>query len=114
MPRKQKVRRPGALTDLQPGRILTQIALLQIAYYASAAILLVFTALVAGRPVSVGLLFSWRKLRGDTTVGWMFGFVWMLNSLVTSVGYPIAICHVLTSSQCCSYLAPHRPIEACA
>jgi hypothetical protein len=85
MPRKQKVRRPGALTDLQPLRILTQIALLQIAYYVSAAILIVFTALVAGSPVNLDLLFSWHSLRGDTTVGWTLGLVWMLNGLFTLV-----------------------------
>jgi hypothetical protein len=83
MPRKQKVRRPGALTDLQPLRILTQIVLLQVAYYVSAAVLIVFTALVAGKPVRLDLLLSWRSLRGDTTVGWMLGLVWMLNSLFT-------------------------------
>lgn len=83
MPRKQRVRRPGALTDLQPLRILTQIVLLQIAFYVSAAVLIIFTALVAGSPVRLDLLFSWHSLRGDTTVGWTLGLVWMLNSLFT-------------------------------
>lgn len=83
MPRKQRVRRPGALTVLQPFRILTQIVLLQIAYYVSAAILIVFTALVAGSSVRLDLLLSWHSLRADTTVGWTLGLVWMLNSLFT-------------------------------
>jgi hypothetical protein len=82
MPRK-RLRRPGALADLQPLRIATQIVILQVAYYAGAAILVVFTALVAGKELSLDLLFSWRSLRGDTTVGWMLGLVWLLNSLVS-------------------------------
>ena len=43
------------------------------------------TALVAGRPVTLDLLLSWNSLRGDTTVGWTLGLVWMLNSLFTWV-----------------------------
>ena len=82
MPRKpNRPRRPGALTDLQPLRIFTQIVLLQVAYYVCAAVLIVFTALVAGKDLSLDLLLSWHSLRGDTTVGWMLGLVWMLNSL---------------------------------
>jgi len=55
---------------------------LQVAFYACAAILILFTALVAGKEVSLDLLLSWRSLRGDVTVGWMLGLVWMLNSLI--------------------------------
>ncbi|EOD48164.1 Integral membrane protein SYS1-related protein [Neofusicoccum parvum] len=82
MARRRRPPRPGALADVAPLRILTQIVLLQLAYYVSAAVLIVFTALVAGRDVSLDLLLSWRSLRGDVTVGWMLGLVWMLNSLV--------------------------------
>lgn len=82
MARRRRPPRPGALADVAPLRILTQIVLLQLAYYVSAAILIVFTALVAGRDVSLDLLLSWRSLRGDVTVGWMLGLVWMLNSLI--------------------------------
>lgn len=83
MPRRsRRPTRPGALADLSPVRILTQIVLLQLAYYACAAVLIVFTAIVAGKEVSVDLLFNWRSLRGDTTVGWTLGLVWVLNSLI--------------------------------
>lgn len=82
MARRRRPPRPGALADVAPLRILTQIVLLQLAYYLSAAVLIVFTALVAGRDVSLDLLLSWRSLRGDVTVGWMLGLVWMLNSLI--------------------------------
>ncbi|OAL46056.1 hypothetical protein IQ07DRAFT_590829 [Pyrenochaeta sp. DS3sAY3a] len=81
MPRRRRPPRPGALADLSPSRLLGQIILLQLAYYGCAAILIIFTALVAGKEISTDLLFSWRSLRGDTTVGWTLGLVWVLNSL---------------------------------
>jgi hypothetical protein len=81
MPRRRRPPRPGALADLSPTRIAAQIVLLQLAYYACAAVLIVFTALVFGKEISADLLFSWRSLRGDTTVGWTLGLVWVLNSL---------------------------------
>jgi protein SYS1 len=64
---------------------LKKIVLLQAAYYVSAIILIVFTVLVAGKPLSLDLLLSWRTIRGDTTVGWMLALVWLLNSLVRFV-----------------------------
>ncbi|KAF2827338.1 hypothetical protein CC86DRAFT_393494 [Ophiobolus disseminans] len=82
MARRRRPPRPGALADLSPTRILTQIVLLQLAYYACATVLIVFTAIVAGKEVSTDLLFNWRSLRGDTTVGWTLGLVWVLNSLI--------------------------------
>jgi len=82
MPRRRRPPRPGALADLAPRRILAQIVLLQLAYYATAAVLILFTALVAGKEVRLDLLLGWRSLRGDVTVGWMLGLVWMLNSLI--------------------------------
>ncbi|KAH9879986.1 hypothetical protein J1614_002011 [Plenodomus biglobosus] len=85
MARRRRPPRPGALADLSPTRILSQIALLQLAYYGCAAILIVFTALVAGKEINVDLLFSWRTLRGDTTVGWTLGLVWILNSLTCAI-----------------------------
>ncbi|KAF2201892.1 hypothetical protein GQ43DRAFT_370333 [Delitschia confertaspora ATCC 74209] len=85
MPRRRRPPRPGALADLSPTRILTQITLLQVLYYACAAILITFTALVAGKQVEVDLLLSWQSLRGDTTVGWTLGLVWLLNSLICVV-----------------------------
>ncbi|KAF2121721.1 integral membrane protein S linking to the trans Golgi network-domain-containing protein [Lophiotrema nucula] len=85
MPRRRRPPRPGALADLSPTRILSQIIVLQLAYYACAAILIIFTALVAGREIDTDLLLSWRSLRGDTTVGWTLGLVWVLNSLVAVV-----------------------------
>ncbi|KAF2752262.1 hypothetical protein M011DRAFT_463734 [Sporormia fimetaria CBS 119925] len=85
MPRRRRPPRPGALADLSPTRIFTQIVVLQLAYYACAAVLIVFTALVAGKEVSIDLLLSWHSLRGDTAVGWTLGLVWLLNSVTSAV-----------------------------
>jgi len=81
MPRKRRPPRPGALTDLAPLRIFTQIIILQLLYYVTAALLLLFTALVAGQPPQLDLLLSWRTIRGDTTFGWTLSLVWILDSV---------------------------------
>ncbi|KZZ90315.1 Integral membrane protein SYS1-related protein [Ascosphaera apis ARSEF 7405] len=73
--------RAGSLRDLAPLKIIKQMLLLQIAYYTCATLLFVFTTFVAGTSFSVDLLFSWRSIRGDTTMGWMYSFIWLLNDL---------------------------------
>lgn len=85
MPRRRRPPRPGALADLSPLRILTQIVVLQVSYYAAAAILILFTALVAGQKPSLDLLLDWHNLRGDVTTGWTLGLCWLLDGLITYV-----------------------------
>jgi hypothetical protein len=80
--RRRRPPRAGAITELPPLKILTQIFLLQIIWYFSATILILFSALVAGKKFSTDMILSWRTLRGDTTVGWTLGLCWMLNSFV--------------------------------
>lgn len=87
MVRRRRPPRPGALTELPPLKILTQIVLLQTIWYGAGTSLILFTALVAGKHFSLDLVLSWRSLRGDTTVGWMLGLVWLLNSFIGYV-YP--------------------------
>ncbi|KAI0127997.1 integral membrane protein [Xylariales sp. AK1849] len=76
MPRRRKPPRPGAIAELPPLRILGQMAALQGVYYATALILMLFMSLVAGTGFSLDLVFGWSALRGDTTQGWLVGFVW--------------------------------------
>ena len=83
MARRRRPPRPGALADLAPLRILTQIVALQFSYYSVALILIVFTTFVAGRHPNAGLLLDWHNLRGDVTTGWTLGLCWMLDSLIT-------------------------------
>lgn len=85
MARRRRPPRPGALADLSPTRIASQIVLLQLAYYACAGVLIVFTALVVGKEVSLDLLLNWETLRGDTTVGWTLGLVWLMCALTRYV-----------------------------
>jgi hypothetical protein len=85
MARKRRPPRPGALSDLAPLPILKKIVLLQIAYYVSVVVLIVFSLLVAGKPVNADLILNWRSLRSDTTVGWMLALVWLLTSLLRFV-----------------------------
>ena len=82
MPQRRRPPRAGALSDLPPLRILKQITLLQLAFYTCGTVLILFTALVAGKPFTADLVLSWRSLRGDTTVGWTLGLCWMLNSFL--------------------------------
>ncbi|KAJ0386218.1 hypothetical protein COL922a_004863 [Colletotrichum nupharicola] len=79
MPRRRKPPRPGALGELPPLRIASQIAALQGLYYAGALVLMLFTALVAGTRFSMELVFGWEAVRGDTTQGWLSAFVWVLD-----------------------------------
>jgi hypothetical protein len=90
--RPRRPPRPGALTELPPLKILTQIVLLQTIWYAVATSLILFTALVAGKHFSFDLVLSWRALRGDTTVGWMLSLVWLLNSFLGFVPFPTSFC----------------------
>ncbi|KAH8697039.1 integral membrane protein S linking to the trans Golgi network-domain-containing protein [Talaromyces proteolyticus] len=82
MPPRRRPPRPGALTELPPLLIVRKILLLQTIYYVCATALVLFTSLVAGTAFSLDLIFSWGSVRGDTTVGWMLGLVWMLNSFI--------------------------------
>jgi hypothetical protein len=99
MARRRRPPRPGALTELPPLKIFSQIVLLQAIWYIAATALILFTALVAGKSFSFDMVLSWRSLRGDTTVGWMLGLVWLLNSFI---GYaalsPSSLTRALTVS----------------
>ncbi|KAL2186196.1 hypothetical protein L209DRAFT_754790 [Thermothelomyces heterothallicus CBS 203.75] len=79
MARRRRPPRPGALSELPPLKILSQIAALQGLYYAVALILMLFTVLIAGTKFSLDLVFGWDAVRGDTTQGWLMGFVWVLD-----------------------------------
>jgi len=79
MARRRRPPRSGALAELPPLKILSQIALLQTLYYLTATTLLIFTSLVAGTPFSLDLVFGWDSVRGDTTQGWLSGFLWVLT-----------------------------------
>ncbi|KAH9208575.1 integral membrane protein S linking to the trans Golgi network-domain-containing protein [Leptodontidium sp. 2 PMI_412] len=91
MARRRRPPRPGALTELPPLKILSQILLLQTLWYVAGTVLILFTALVAGKHFNLDLVLSWRSLRGDTTVGWMLGLVWLLNSLIGVIGILVLI-----------------------
>lgn len=77
MPRRRRPPRSGAIAELPPLRILSQIAALQGIYYAVALVLMLFTSLVMGLQFSLDLVFGWASLRGDNTQGWLIGFVWL-------------------------------------
>ncbi|KAL4945176.1 hypothetical protein BDV06DRAFT_185437 [Aspergillus oleicola] len=82
MPPRRRPPPAGARTDLPPLKIVRKILLLQTAYYVTATALILFTTLVYGKEFSLDLVLSWNALRGDTTLGWMLGLVWMLNSFL--------------------------------
>src|SRR5271163_1575192 len=82
MARRRRPPRPGALTELPPLKIFSQIVLLQVIWYIAATALILFTALIAGKSFSFDMVLSWRSLGRDTPVGWMLGLVWLLSSLI--------------------------------
>ncbi|GLI72804.1 hypothetical protein PoHVEF18_000988 [Penicillium ochrochloron] len=75
----------GSRSDLPPLKIVRKILLLQVAYYVCATVLILFTTVVYGTPFSFNLILGWDYLRGDTTVGWMLGLVWMLNCVISVI-----------------------------
>ncbi|EHY55339.1 Integral membrane protein of the Golgi [Exophiala dermatitidis] len=81
-PRRRKPPRAGALTELPPLRIIRLIILLQLCYYATAFILILFTTLVLGQKFSLALVFDWKSVRGDNTIGWTIGFLWVVNGFI--------------------------------
>lgn len=82
MPPRRRPPPAGARTDLPPLKIVRKILVLQLAYYVTATALILFTTLVYGTAFSLDLVLGWNTLRGDTTLGWMLGLVWMLNSFL--------------------------------
>ncbi|KAK8137984.1 hypothetical protein PG984_001364 [Apiospora sp. TS-2023a] len=85
MPRRRKPPRAGAISELPPLRILSQIAAIQGIYYTTALILFLFTGLVAGTGFHMDLVFGWASLRGDTTQGFVYAFIWLCCSAVVAV-----------------------------
>ncbi|KAI5776876.1 integral membrane protein S linking to the trans Golgi network-domain-containing protein [Geopyxis carbonaria] len=90
-PRPRRRFHRTASEPFQPLRTLLHITLLQGLYYLAASLLILFTALVAGRPFSLDLIFSWRAVRADTTVGWTLGVVWLLCALVMVIAQVLII-----------------------
>ncbi|TGZ79614.1 hypothetical protein EX30DRAFT_333155 [Ascodesmis nigricans] len=90
---KPRRRRPARRRDqpFQPLRTLAQIFVLQTTFYLVAVLLILFTAVVAGQPFSPDLVFSWRSVRGDTTVGWTLGLVWLLTGLFMVIAQTVII-----------------------
>lgn len=82
-PRRRKPPRAGALTELPPLKIVRSILLLQTFYYVLAFVLILFTTLVLGQKFSVALIFDWRSVRGDNTIGWTVGVLWVLVGFIT-------------------------------
>lgn len=124
MARRRRPARPGALADLAPSKILAQIVILQILYYAVAAALILFTAIVAGNKVTADLLLSWKSIRGDVTTGWMLGLCWMMDSLIWYSFQGMTLkglaannlqCHIPTPLHCpiktCTRLRPHHSLH---
>ena len=84
-PRRRKPPRAGALTELPPLKIIRSILLLQFFYYTTAFVLLLFTTLVLGQKFSLALIFDWNSVRGDNTVGWTVGVLWVIDGFITYV-----------------------------
>ncbi|EXJ85131.1 hypothetical protein A1O3_05806 [Capronia epimyces CBS 606.96] len=84
-PRRRKPPRAGALTELPPLKIIRSILLLQLSYYATAFVLILFMTLVLGQKFSLALIFDWNSVRGDNTIGWTIGFLWVVDGFITVI-----------------------------
>ncbi|KKA26978.1 hypothetical protein TD95_000547 [Thielaviopsis punctulata] len=90
MARRRRTRRPGALTELPPLRIFSQIVALQALYYAVSLVLTVFSSLVAGTPWTLDLMLGWSAVRGDVTQGWLLALLMVLDGGVV-IGSAIVV-----------------------
>lgn len=79
MARRRRPPRSGAISELPPLKIASQMAALQALYYAGAFGLVLFASLVSGMSFSLDLVFSWQAVRGDTAAGWLAGFLWLVD-----------------------------------
>jgi hypothetical protein len=82
MARRRRPPRPGALTELPPLKIATQILLLQTTWYICGFALVLFAVLVAGRPFRLDMVLGWRSMSGENTLGWLLGVCWMCDSFI--------------------------------
>lgn len=82
MTKRRMPAHPRAPNSLAPLRILKQIAILQLTYYVSATLLILFTTLVAGQPFSANMILgSAAVIRGDTVLGLTMVLLWLLSDL---------------------------------
>jgi len=82
-PRRRRPPRAGALSEFPPLKIIRSILLLQLAYYATAILLILFTVVVFGQTFSIELVFDWNIVKRDNTLGWLVAIVWLLASFLT-------------------------------
>lgn len=111
MPRRRRPPRAGALSELQPVKIATQIATLQALFYAAALVLMLFTALVAGMPFTLDLVFGWDRVRGDTTRGWLLALIWILDGGLCMYVAPLPAAS--RPPRLCAARAAHRFANVC-
>lgn len=95
-PRRRKPPRAGALSELPPLKIIRSIVLLQLSYYATAFVLILFTSLVLGQKFTLSLIFDWNSVRGDTTIGWTVGVLWVIDGFITYASLA-QTCHTIPS-----------------
>ncbi|KAB5542676.1 integral membrane protein S linking to the trans Golgi network-domain-containing protein [Coniochaeta sp. 2T2.1] len=92
MARRRRPPRSGAISELPPLKIASQLLALQAVFYATALVLTLFASLVAGTDFSLDLVFGWQGVRGDTTTGWMAGFLWVVDGgFVLSIAIVILV-----------------------
>ncbi|KAJ2896111.1 hypothetical protein MKZ38_005866 [Zalerion maritima] len=86
MPRRRRPPRAGAVGELPPLKILGQILSMQACFYAALILLYPFCCVVGGWPFTWSLVFGWEGIRGDTSRGWLMGFILALVAMVLIVG----------------------------
>lgn len=115
MPRRRKPPRAGAIAELPPLRLLSQIVAIQGIFYAAALILFLFTGLVAGTGFHLDLVFGWASLRGDTTQGFVYAFVWLCCAAVVCVSpSPLPLSFDCLRVPLADWTSPYRAVALVA
>lgn len=76
---------------LAPKRLLSQILLLQVVYYAIGTVLIGFYYAISGEHFSIKIVFSWEQVQSSNTTGWSLALLWLLDTFFSVLAMTIIV-----------------------